>query len=145
MLKYIIIGMLLFHMITLPDPGACQGVAKGKWWHDPHMSKQLNLTDGEKEKLDEQYVKSHRRMIQLKSNVEKERFELETLLESKEMDEDATKTQFKKLDKARSDLAAERFKFLMESRKILGNERFQDVKRMYKKNKRNKHRSKAKR
>ena len=65
-------------------------------------------------------------------------FELETFIESEEMDEDTTKTQFKKLDKARSDLAGERFKFLMESRKILGNERFREVKQMYKKNRRNK-------
>ncbi len=77
-------------------------------------------------------------MIDLKSNVERERFELETLIESEEMDEDTTKKQFKKLDKARSDLAGERFKSLMESRKILGSGRFKTVKQMYKKNKRNK-------
>ena len=131
MLKTIFTTILLFSMTALPNVVICQDATAGKWWHDPGMSKQLNLTDEEKNKLDEQYVESHRRMIDLKSNVERERFELETLIESEKLDEDTTKKQFKKLEKARSDLAGERFKFLMESRKILGNERFQYVKQMY--------------
>jgi len=138
MLKMIFTAILLFTMTALPNVVICQDAPMGKWWHNPHMSKQLKLTDEEKNKLDKQYVESRRRMIDLKSNVERERFELETLIESEELDEDSTKKQFKKLEKARSGLAGERFKFLMESRKILGNERFQNVKQMYKKNKRNK-------
>ena len=131
MLKMIFTTILLFSMTALPNVVMCQDATAGKWWHDPSMSKQLNLTDEEKNKLDEQFVESRRRLIDLKSNVERERFELNNLLDSKEMDEDAAKNQFKKLEKARSDLANERFKSLMESRKILGNDRFQDVKRMY--------------
>ena len=144
MLKMIFTAILLFSMTALPNVVICQDAPMGKWWHNPHMSKQLNLTDEEKNKLDEQYVESRRRMIDLKSNVERERFELETLIESDDLDEDTTKKQFKKLEKARSNLAGERFKFLMESRKILGNKRFQNVKQMYKKNKRNKHQKKGK-
>jgi Spy/CpxP family protein refolding chaperone len=135
-------AILLFSMTALPNVVICQDAPMGKWWHNPHMSKQLNLTDEEKNKLDEQYVETRRRMIDLKSNVERERFELETLIESDDLDEDSTKKQFKKLEKARTDLAGERFKFLMESRKILGNERFRAVKQMYKKNKRNNKRHK---
>lgn len=138
MLKMFFTAILLLSMTALPNVVICQDAPMGKWWHNPHMSKQLNLTDEEKNKLDEQYVESRRRMIDLKRNVERERFELETLIESEKLDEDTTKKQFKKLDKARTDLAGERFKFLMESRKILGNERFKAVKHMYKKNKRNK-------
>jgi len=131
MLKMIFTTILLFSMTTLPNVVMCQDATAGKWWHDPKVSKQLNLTDEEKNKLDEQFVESHRRLIDLKRNLERERCELSTLLDSKEMDEDAAKNQFKKLEKARSDLANERFKSVMESRKILGNERFQYVKQMY--------------
>jgi len=138
MLKMFFTAILLFSMTALPNVVICQDAPMGRWWLNPHMSKQLNLTDEEKNKLDEQYVESRRRMIDLKSNVERERFELETLIEREELDEDATKKQFKKLDRARSDLADERFKSFMESRKILGNERYKTVKHMYKKNKRNK-------
>ncbi len=142
MLKMFFTAILLFSMTALPNVVICQDAPMGKWWHNPHMSKQLNLTDEEKNKLDEQYVESRRKMIDLKRNVERERFELETLIESDDLDEDSTKKQFKKLEKARTDLAGERFKFLMESRKILGNERFKAIKQMYKKNKRNNKRHK---
>jgi Spy/CpxP family protein refolding chaperone len=142
MLKMFFTAILLFSMTALPNVVICQDAPMGKWWHNPHMSKQLKLTDEEKNKLDEQYVESRRKMIDLKRNVERERFELETLIESDDLDEDSTKKQFKKLEKARTDLAGERFKFLMESRKILGNERFKAIKQMYKKNKRNNKRHK---
>ena len=49
----------------------------GKWWQLPKVAKELNLTSEEQKKLDELFVSSRRKMIDLKNNVEKEKFELE--------------------------------------------------------------------
>ena len=136
MLKKIFTGILLFSMTALPQMVMGQNGPPGKWWHDPAISKQLNLTAQEKKRLDNQYTGSHRKLIELKGNVQKERFELETLIESEHLNEEALDKQFRGLEKARSKLANERFRFLMESRKILGKERFQNVKRMYKEKRR---------
>ena len=132
MLKKIFIGGLLFSISMLPKMVMGQDGPAGRWWHNPAISQQLNLTAQEKNRLDNQYVESHRKLIQLKSRVQKERLELDTLLESQHLDEKALNHRFKGLEKARSDLAEERFRFLKESRKILGKERFQNVKRIYK-------------
>lgn len=132
MLKKIFIGILLFSITALPSIVMSQDGPMGKWWLNPRMSEQLKLTDEEIKNLDEQYVENHRKMIDLKSNVKKERFELSNLLESDPIDEGAMKTQFNKLEKARADLSKERFDFLLKSRKILGKQRFQQVKQMYK-------------
>jgi Spy/CpxP family protein refolding chaperone len=120
----------------LPQLVMAQKGPFGKWWHNPDISGQLNLTEQEKNRLDKQFVESRRKLIELKSDVQKQRFELETLLEMEELDEDALNDQFKGLEKARNKLANERFRFLKESRKILGKERFQNVKRMYKEKRR---------
>lgn len=141
MLKMLLNGIILLTIVYSPCIALSQNTPSGKWWRNPNVSKQLNLTEEEKAKLDKQFVKSRRKLIELKSKVEREQFELENLLENKSMDEDAVKGQFKKLEKARGNLADERFNFLIHTRKILGNERFRDVKRMYqnkrkKKNKR---------
>jgi hypothetical protein len=71
---------------------------KRNWWRDPAISKQLNLTENERQKLDELLVESGRKMIELKSIVEKERFELSALLENKSSNDGAIKGQFKKLE-----------------------------------------------
>ena len=131
MLNKLLGWMLLIIMIFLPCIVMSQDTSGGKWWRNPKVSKRLNLTEEEKSKLDKQYVKSRRKLIDLKRQVEREQFELENLIENESMDDDAVKAQFNKLEKARTKLSDERFNFLINTRKILGNERFQDVKRIY--------------
>ncbi len=132
MLSKFLNSILLLIILFSPCIALSQDAPGGKWWRNPNMSKKLNLTEKEKAGLDKQFLESRRKLIELKSKVEREQFELENLLENEAIDDDAVKGQFKKLEKARSKLADERFNFLFKTRKILGNERFQDVKRMYK-------------
>ena len=103
----------------------------GKWWKDPGVVKQLNLTSGEVKKLDKLFVKSRRRLIELKNRVEKERFEYQTLMESQNLDESAVNRQLQKLEKARTAMNAETNRFVVEVRKILGPDRFQKLKSIY--------------
>ena len=131
MLSKALSGMLLLILATSPTIAVGQDMPSGKWWRDQRMSKQLNLNKAEKSKLDQAFVNSRRKLIELKSIVEKERFELENILENETLNEHAVTEQFKKLDKARASLAGERFSFLIQVRKILGNERFQRIKMFY--------------
>jgi len=103
------------------------GAPGGKWWHDSSILKKLNLTEQESEKIDALFVESMRRMIDLKSAVEKERFELRNLLENKTGNDSAVKEQFKNLEKARSAIALERLQFLIKVREILGIKRFREL------------------
>jgi Spy/CpxP family protein refolding chaperone len=108
-----------------------QNMPNGKWWKDPRVVKELNLTSGESQRLDQLFVKSRRRLIDLKNQVEKEQFEYQTLMESPDLDEAAVKRQLKKLEKARSALNAERSRFVVGVRKILGRDRFQRLQQIY--------------
>ena len=132
MLKHKFISTaLLLVLLVLPVIGLAQDIPHGKWWRGPWAVKQLGLSDEEKGKLDESFVESRRKLIALKSNVEREQFELDNLLENEALDEDAVKEQFEKLEGARSDLSAERFSFLLQVRHILGFERFHKIKALY--------------
>jgi Spy/CpxP family protein refolding chaperone len=108
-----------------------QDILPGKWWHVPRLEKQLALSSEEITNLDDLFVNSRRKLIDLKSALQKERFELENLLEKESVDETAVTQQFKKLEKARSNLASERFRFLLEVRKILGLERYQRLRNSF--------------
>ena len=107
-------------------------VPAGKWWHIPGVVKKLQLTDDHIKQLDEVFVQNRRKLIDFKSALEKERFELQNLLDKDRLDEKAVLDQFTKLQAARSKLEAERFSFLMEVRKILGRERFQHLETLVK-------------
>ena len=102
-----------------------QDAPKGRWWRNSNTAKQLNLSKDEIKNLDNAYNESRRRMIQKKSRVESEQFELKDMVERRNFNESAVKAQHRKLEKARSDLASEQFGFVIKSRKIIGRDRFQ--------------------
>ena len=127
MMKRKIIPVILIVLIALTANAMGGERLKRNWWRDPEISKQLNLSENEKQRLDELLVESGRKMIELKSIVEKERFELNALLENKSSNESAITGQFKKLENARSALANERLQFLIQTRAIIGIERFKEL------------------
>jgi Spy/CpxP family protein refolding chaperone len=119
---------VLFIIIAVLTVDAMGGERHGgKWWRDPQISKQLKLSEKDIQRLDALLVESGRRMLELKSFVEKERFELNTLLEGKGIDDAVITAQFKKLENARSALSNERLQFLIQTREILGAERFKEL------------------
>ena len=133
MLKRILIGIMLVFMISLPDFAGGQDIPSGKWWYNQKVVQNLNLTQSEIHQLDELYVDSHRRLIELKNTVEREQFELDTLLGEKTVDDAKVRQQFKRLESARTDLADERLRFIIRVREIIGADRFQQLKTSYKK------------
>jgi Spy/CpxP family protein refolding chaperone len=133
MLKRVWVGILLIFMINLPGLAAGQKVPSGKWWYNQKVVKNLNLTQKEIRQLDQLYVDSHRKLIKLKETVEREQFELDTLLGKKTVDDAKVRKQFKRLESARTDLADERLGFVIRVREIIGAERFKQLKTSYKK------------
>ena len=133
MLKKIWVGILLIFLINLPGLAAGQDVPSGKWWYNQKVVNNLNLTQKEIRQLDQLYVDSHRKLIKLKNAVEREQFELDTLLGEKTVDDAKVRKQFEQLESARTDLANERLGFVIRVREIIGAERFQQLKTSYKK------------
>ena len=131
MFKPLIASFLLLLAPTFMPTVAAQSEPSGKWWYDPGIKAELKLKDSEVKRLDRLFKDSRRRLIDLKNKVEKAQFEYQNLMEAEPLDEKAVNRQFAKLEKARSQLAAERSHFLVEVRKILGHNRFQRLKQIY--------------
>lgn len=103
-------------------------VPYGKWWRMPEVEKKLSLTGREQQKLDDLFVRNRRRLIDLKTNVQKEKLELEQVLDQPNFNEPACMNRFKKFQDARTNLCNERFKFLVKVRKLLGLDRYRQLK-----------------
>ncbi|MFP4476985.1 MAG: Spy/CpxP family protein refolding chaperone [Desulfatibacillaceae bacterium] len=140
MLKWTMIGVLaVLLLVSVAPANAGDGVPSGKWWRNPKVVEEINITPQEQEKLDESFLQFQRDSIDVKSRLEKERLELDHLMSRKSIDEKEAKAAMSEVDKARSELADRRFEFLLEVRNILGNERFNELKdkfREYRKNRR---------
>ena len=128
MLRKLLYAALLLVFLILPATAIAKNAGLGKWWRHPKVSEKLNLSEDEKSNLDKQFVDSRRRLIKLESALKSEQFELDHLLENESLQEKETVKQFDRLQKARTNLASEQFKFLLEIRKILGLERFRQLK-----------------
>lgn len=107
-------------------------VPRGKWWKMPRLAEELKLTDEENDKLDDLFLNYRRKVIGIKSAMERGWLELDNLLEKENLDEAAALEEFTKVKTARSDLATEGFRFLLEVRRILGPERYQRLKASFK-------------
>ena len=133
MLRNVFSVILLAIYLIAPAIAAGQDVPGGKWWYNPKIQKNLDLSKKEISQLDKLFAKSRRKLIKLKSEVENEQFELDQLLDQKKVDDAKVKKQFQKLEKARNKLANERLDFVIGVRNILGSDRFQQLKSNYRK------------
>jgi Spy/CpxP family protein refolding chaperone len=133
MLKNAFSVILLAIFLIAPLIAAAQDVPTGKWWYNPQIQKNLNLSQNEIGQLDNLFANSRLNLIQLKSEVEREQFELDQLLSKKKVDDAEVKKQFQKLEQARKKLANERLDFVIGVRNILGADRFQQLKSNYQK------------
>jgi Spy/CpxP family protein refolding chaperone len=125
MSKRMLIGMLVCSaMIFGVVQAYADDVGPGRWWRLPEFSRDMGLTDREKQSLDDMFVKNRNALIDLRSDIEKERLKLEDILEKDPVNESAAKAQFKRVEGKREKLALERFNFILDARKVLGPERF---------------------
>ena len=97
---------------------------RGKWWRMSEVAIELKISSDEQAKLDDLYYKHRNQMIDHKSELKKVQIALEWFIEKEKLDESACKDQFQNVLKARNKLSTERYNFLIEVRKLLGYERF---------------------
>lgn len=135
MLKKTVTIFLFIILISAPamaGKGSRGGdLPHGKWWNDTEVAAKLNLSKKEVQTLNDMYVDHRRKSIKLRSKLEEEQFELNNLIDSKTLNDKAVLKQSQKLDKARSTLSTERFRFFLDVRKLLGYDRYQQLKSMF--------------
>jgi len=124
---FILVAIFVF----LPSTLMAQEMMHGKWWLNKTLTEKMQLTDSERNTLEGKYMESRRKMIDLKLEMEKQRLELDMLLDKSDTDKAQLIAQFGRLENARSELSKERFRLLIEIRDVLGPERYQELKGMY--------------
>jgi len=118
-------------VLLLPANCRAKEIPPGRWWHISYFADQLNITDHEKDELDKLFDYNRNRLAELKKQLEEERNELLLAIDQEHLNETSAITKMKKLENTRTLLAATRFSYSLEVRKLLGYERFQRLKTLY--------------
>ena len=100
----------------------------GKWWHVPQVSESLKLTAEEKTRLDTLFLEKQKAMISIKGEMATQRLDLETIMEQAEFDEAAALEKFEVIQGIGQNMWKKRIQFLIEVRKLLGKDRFVQLK-----------------
>ena len=128
MLKKVLVILSLLFTIMTPTLVLSQELPVGKWWRTPHIVEELNLKGEQLTQLDDLFVESTHKLMDLKNAVEKEQSDLKTLLEKKALNEDKILEKVRKLEKKRAILDEERVRILIKTRRIIGYNAFLKLK-----------------
>ncbi len=128
MLKKFLILLVAISFLLAPVLSHSHEIPPGRWWRLPYFADPLKLTDQEKADLDALFDNNRNRLADLKKQMEDERRELTSLIEGQHLNENAAVMQLRKLENTRTVLAATRFTYSLEVRKLLGYDRFQQLK-----------------
>jgi Spy/CpxP family protein refolding chaperone len=124
---------ILAAIILFLYPAICRAkeIPPGRWWHVPYFVDALEITDEQKDELDKLYDYNRNRLAELNKQMEQERSELIKAFDQEHLNESTAITHMKKLESTRTLLAATHFSYSLELRKMLGHERFQKLKTLY--------------
>ncbi len=131
MLKKSLLLLTAIMLLLFPAISQAKEIPPGRWWRIPYFADQLNITEEQKEQLDTLFDRNRNRLAELKKQMEQERRDLTKMIEEEHLNEAATITQMKKLENTRTLLAATHFSYSLELRKLLGYDRFQQLKTLY--------------
>ncbi len=126
-----------------PDPGQGPGFGggppmerafhvdhTGRWWNDPQMVQQLNLTDQQKKQMDDIYLQHRLKLIDLFANLQKQETLLHPMIEADQPDEAKILSQIDAVAQARADLEKANARMLFDIRKTLTPDQWQKLKTM---------------
>ena len=106
--------------VDLPD---------GKWWKRPRIAREIDLSDEQSRRIEEIFVKSRPRLIDLKADLEKKQLDLRQTLEH-DADRGEVERKLDTVEAARRDLQKTRVLMLLDMRKVLKPEQWERLKQM---------------
>jgi Spy/CpxP family protein refolding chaperone len=94
------------------------------WWRNSEVAQKLNLTDQQKQQLEQVFTQAKLQLVDLKGAVEKEEIKLQSLMNADPMQENLVLAQIENVQAARSKLGKNFALMALNFRKILSAEQW---------------------
>lgn len=98
------------------------------WWNDPRAIEALNLSQEQRDKLDEFAIKNEKQLIDIHAQIQSARLDLEQAFGSKSLDEAKIKTLIDRLASLRASEVKAHAQFRLDVAKILTSEQREKMK-----------------
>ncbi len=118
-------------LMACPALAGQNGGPRGKWWRAPQIAGQLHLSQSEIQQLDQLHFQMQQRVIRHRNEIEQAKLTLDKLMNSRPLNEQAVDKQYARLGRAQTAIAQEKSQFLVQVRKILGRDRFQQLRTIF--------------
>lgn len=102
----------------------------GRWWNDPRIAQQLNLTDDQKHKMDDIFQQHRLNLIDLNADLEKQEVLMQPMISADQPNETEVLAQIDKVAQARANLEKANARMLFDIRKTLTAEQWQKLRAM---------------
>jgi Spy/CpxP family protein refolding chaperone len=110
--------------IALPLLAQPQG-ADGKWWKRPRIAAQIGLTPEQSGQIEKIFVKTRPRLIDLKADLEKKQFALQSAMEDKAAERGDVEKKIDAVEEARKELQKARALMILDIKQVLKPEQWE--------------------
>lgn len=131
MLKQLIGVILVVSWVCVATAAHAGRTYPGQWWLLPEVSHKLALTEQQKQQLDSLFKTNRSKLMALRDTLRQQRLTLEKAMEQEPLDVKQATEHFKELEAARSQLAQERFRYILQVRQIIGPKAFQQLRAFF--------------
>src|ERR1700728_2963314 len=108
--------------------GSHDGEHFGRWWDNPQLAQQLNITDQQKKQMDDIFLQHRLKLIDLNASLEKQETLLHPMIEADQPDETKILAQIDAVAQARAELEKANARMLFDLRKTLTPDQWQKLK-----------------
>lgn len=91
----------------------------GRWWDNPKLAKQLNLTDAQKKQMDDIFFKNRLQLIDLKATLQKDELSLRPMIGADQPNEAKVLAQIDNIAQDRANLEKANARMLFGIRRVL--------------------------
>jgi periplasmic protein CpxP/Spy len=117
MRRYWIVGILLTASVAVAQ--ILPGGLGSHWWRSPQMVEKLGLTPEQQKKMDDAFLLSRLKLIDLTASLDKEEAILEPLVSAERPDAEKIRAQIDRIAQARAELEKANSNMLLELRLLL--------------------------
>lgn len=94
-------------------------VPEGKWWKAPKLSSEIGLSPDQSREIEQIFVKSRPRLIDLKADLEKKQLVLQTSLEDPQVERRSVEKEIEAVENARAELQKTRAMMVLDMKRVL--------------------------
>jgi len=115
------------HFGPKPDGGFHPLLPPGRWWKNAEVAKAIDLNDGQVQKIEQIFLDSRMKLVDIHANLQKEEIKLEPLLDADAPDENAVLGAIDRITTARAALEKANAQMAFSIRRVLTPEQWKKL------------------